>query len=264
MYISEISAPAFSQAVQEKVRFGLTGRVSRSFLHALNVNAEVVQDFASDDIVYRVTGFVASKDVSVEQLENVTETHSFPKSWWDYTKFELKDRSPRWLRPLFAHLTVRRYEVPVKHVTRIERHCCPHIETPSNDMRHFVFMVTPVSATKVHKTRLVATNGRAYEVDTSTWGKSDSDPFQCIDYAMMSLVNEQSGQDVEFHISTTDARLLSRHPVMRKQYYDQVDLFRERTVPLFSIGPSGLTRSGIPRDFLGFRVIEFDDAVGAA
>jgi hypothetical protein len=145
--------------VLKKVAFGLQGRVSPSFINDLRF--ETLPDVVSNDLVYRLNGFLFSEDVKQEEItERVTTRNpehrtigriDFPTTWWDYVKLTYKD----WLQKRFGReLTVCIHYSPhtvlieevtetTIHKTIVNRRTCPHIDSSGsrNDRElHLRFM----------------------------------------------------------------------------------------------------------------------------
>ncbi len=118
----------FEKVILDKVKFGISNRISPALLKDLKVSSYI--DQISNDLIIRLDGFFYQKEHSTCKVE----TDGFPADWWEAVKERF---FPEWL--------LKRY--PVKYltiktkITNFVINKCPHINTMT-DKDHIEFLIS--------------------------------------------------------------------------------------------------------------------------
>jgi len=133
----DLGMPVFKRVMYEKLKIGIGAEIPPHIL----MNADIYKqaDYLTDQIIYRLSAYLASKSSSKEEAtERVLSVEKVPLTWWDHAKERF---APAWflskLPVVYRTIETRLEEKRIVTTTNI----CPHIELPPGDRTHFEFMM---------------------------------------------------------------------------------------------------------------------------
>jgi len=122
------------EVILKRFKIGLTKAISNLAIEN-SLMFEMYPDYLLDSMIVQMSAYLAGNKVH-EQTSTEYGEFFIPRTWWD----ALKEEKPL-LQKIFGKTQYKILTYETK-IVNTHNHMCPHIELPSSDPSHIMFLTT--------------------------------------------------------------------------------------------------------------------------